>query len=272
MEPVLRMENVSFRYKDAWVIQEFSFHVNEGEILGILGPNASGKTTLVRLMDGILHPQKGLVQLQGEDLRGMGRREIAKRVAVVPQETPMLYAFTALEVVLMGRSPYLPPLGFEGDKDLEIARRSLDKTGCAHLWKRNVNELSGGERQRVLIARALAQQPQILLLDEPTVYLDLRHQLDFLDLLLLLHRDEGMTIVWVSHDLNLASLSCERVLLLKDGRIFALGGPQEVLKEHHIQTVYGRRVLVDRNPQLGTPRITPLVGGARIQGEKGGCS
>jgi iron complex transport system ATP-binding protein len=266
------MEGVSFRYRDAWVLQDLSLQVFEGEVLGILGPNASGKTTLVRLMDGLLRPQRGLIRLQGEDLRRLGRREIARRVAVVPQEAPMLYAFTALEVALMGRSPHLPPMGFEGAKDLQIARRSLDKAGCGHLSNRNVNELSGGERQRVLIARALAQEPNLLLLDEPTVYLDLRHQLDFLDLLLLLHRDEGMTIVWVSHDLNLASVSCQRLLLLKEGSPFALGSPEEVLKASHIRTVYGRRVLVDRNPQLGTPRITPLVARAPRREKVGGCS
>jgi iron complex transport system ATP-binding protein len=265
VEPVLTMEEVSFRYRDSWVIRGLSLSANQGEILGVLGPNASGKTTLVRLMDGIVFPQKGRVRLQGKEMRSLGRREIARRVAVVPQETPMLYAFSALEVVLMGRSPHLRLLGFEDARDLEIARRSLDKTGCSSLWDRNVNELSGGERQRVLIARALAQEPRILLLDEPTAYLDLRHQLDFLDLLLQLHREEGMTIVWVSHDLNLASWSCQRVLLLKVGRIFAIGCPQDVLTEEKIEAVYGRRVLVDRNPQVGAPRITPVVGQAGIQ-------
>jgi len=174
----------------------------------------------------------------------------------------MLYPFTAMEVALMGRNPHLRPLEFEGPRDVEMARESLARTGCAHLASRNVNELSGGERQRVLIARALAQEPQVLLLDEPTVYLDLRHQLDFVDLLLRFHREEDLTVVWVCHDLNLASLACQRLLLLKDGRIHALGSPAEVLTEQTIRDIYGRRVMVDRNPHSGTPRITPIIDAA----------
>jgi iron complex transport system ATP-binding protein len=261
VESVLKAEGVAFRYGDEWVLDGISLEVSRREILGILGPNASGKTTLLRLLSGVMEPQRGRVLLEGREIRGLGRREVARRMAVVPQETPMIYPFTALEVVLMGRHPHLPPLGFEGPRDLEVARRSLERTGCAAQAGRNVNELSGGERQRVLIARALAQEPRLLLLDEPTVYLDLRHQLDFLDLLLGLHRQEGMTVVWVSHDLNLASLACERLVLLKGGRIHAMGNPQEVLTAGKIQEVYGRRVLVDQNPQSGTPRITPLVEG-----------
>ncbi len=259
MEPVLKVEGVSFRYRDAWVLQDLSFEVIRGEILGILGPNASGKTTLLRLLDGILEPQRGRVLLEGEKVHAMRRRDVARRVAVVPQEAPMLYPFTAMEVALMGRHPHLPPLGFEGMRDVEIARRSLERTGCGGLARRSVNELSGGERQRVLIARALAQEPQLLLLDEPTVYLDLRHQLEFLDLLLRFHKEEGITVLWVSHDLNLASVACERLLLMKEGRIHALGSPVDVLTERNILEIYGRRVVVDRNPQNGAPRVTPIV-------------
>jgi iron complex transport system ATP-binding protein len=260
LESVLTVEAVSFRYRKQWVLRGVGFAVRRGEILGILGPNAAGKTTLVRLMDGIVRPQKGRIRLEGMNLARMSRSAIARRIAVVPQESPLLYAFTGLEVVLMGRSAHLPRLGFEGLQDLSIARASLEKTGCGHLWNRSVNELSGGERQRVLIARALAQEPRLLLLDEPTVYLDLRYQLDFLELVLELNRVEGITIVWVSHDLNLASLSCHRILLMKEGEVAALGTPAEVLTGENIEKVYGRRVMVDRNPQLGIPRVTPLLG------------
>lgn len=259
MEPVLNMEKVSFRYGDTWVVRDLSFQVRAGEILGVMGPNASGKTTLLRLMDGIILPQKGEVFLNGKDLKRMGRRKIARQIGVVAQENTVLYAFTALEVVLMGRSAHLPRMGFEGRKDLEIAIRSLKMTGCAHLSERPVNELSGGERQRVLIARALAQEPRVLLLDEPTVHLDLTHQMEFLDLLVRLHHDERITIVWVSHDLNLASMICQRLILLKAGRIHALGSPGQVLTESIVAEVFDRRVMVDCNPQRGTPRITPLV-------------
>ena len=270
MEPVLNMEKVSFRYGDAWVVRDLSFQVEAGEILGVMGPNASGKTTLLRLMDGIIRPQKGTVFLNGEDLMRMGRRKIARQIGVVAQENTVLYAFTALEVVLMGRSAHLPRMGFEGRKDREIAIRSLERTGCGQLSERPVNELSGGERQRVLIARALAQEPRVLLLDEPTVYLDLTHQMEFLDLLVRLHHDEGITIVWVSHDLNLASMICQRLILLKTGRIHALGHPEQVLTESNVAQVFDRPVMVDRNPQQGTPRITPLIGVKANQVNTGG--
>jgi iron complex transport system ATP-binding protein len=272
MEPVLSVEGAWFRYRDTWVLQDVTFQVHPGEILGILGPNASGKTTLVRVLDGNMKPQRGRVLLRGEDIRGLSRRRMAQKVAVVPQESPMLYPFTCLELALMGRHAHLGPLAFEGPRDVEIARRSLERTGSIHLAARKVNELSGGERQRVLIARALAQEPQILLLDEPTAFLDLRHQLDFVDLLLRLHRDEELTVVWVSHDLNLAALTCERLMLLKDGRIRSLGTPAEVLTEENVREVYGRRVLVDRNPRSQTPRITPIVDLERGPMEGSNCA
>jgi len=272
MEPVLSVEGAWFRYRDTWVLQDVTFQVHPGEILGILGPNASGKTTLVRVLDGNMKPQRGRVLLQGEDIRGLSRRRMAQKVAVVPQESPMLYPFTCLELALMGRHAHLGPLAFEGLRDVEIARRSLERTGSIHLAARKVNELSGGERQRVLIARALAQEPQILLLDEPTAFLDLRHQLDFVDLLLRLHRDEELTVVWVSHDLNLAALTCERLMLLKDGRIRSLGTPAEVLTEENVREVYGRRVMVDRNPRSQTPRITPIVDLERGPMEGSNCA
>ncbi len=259
MEPVLSVEGVSFRYGARWVLRDLNFQVRQGEILGILGPNACGKTTLVRLLDGVLRPERGRIVLKGRDLRGLRRREIARHVAVVPQETPMLYGFAVMEVVLMGRNPHLPPLGFEGREDVGIALRSLERTNCSGLLDRDVNELSGGERQRVFIARALAQEPEVLLLDEPTVHLDLRHQMEFLDLLVRLNREDGITIVWVSHELNLAAVACERLLLMKGGEIHALGSPEDVLTPASIWEVYGRRVVVDRNPQNGAPRITPLI-------------
>ena len=260
MDDVLNIEDASFRFRDRWVLDNLSFGVKRGDIVGIIGPNASGKTTLMRIMYGGLKPQKGKVRLMGEDLRAMSRRRIARRVGVAPQENPMLYSFTALEVVLMGRYPQLPTLGFEGPKDVEIALACMEKTRCAALSDRSVNELSGGERQRVLIARALTQEPEILLMDEPTSHLDLRFQLEFLDLLLDLNGNDGMTIVWVSHDLNLASLVCRRLLLVKDGRIVAQGDPDTVLTADNIRDAFGRQVIVDKNPQSGAPRITPLVG------------
>lgn len=259
MEPLLSASGVWFRYRQEWVLRDVSLEVRDGEILGILGPNASGKTTLLGVLQGILKPQRGKVLLNGEDVLGMPRRKVARALAVVPQEMVLTQSFTVMEVALMGRHPHLGMIGFEGARDKAIATASLRKTGCAHLAYRDVNELSGGERQRVLVARALTQQPRVLLLDEPTAYLDLKHQMELVELLGKLHREEGLTVVWVSHDLNLASLVCHRLLLLKEGTVQALGSPQEVLTEKTIWEVYGARVTVDLDPVMGTPRITPRL-------------
>lgn len=259
MEPLLSARGVWFRYRQEWVLKDVSLDLMPGEILGILGPNASGKTTLLGVLQGILRPERGRVLLQGQDIQGMSRRRVAKSLAVVPQEMALVQSFTVMEVALMGRHPHLGMMGFEGVEDRAIAIASLEKTGCAHLAERDINELSGGERQRVLVARALAQQPRVFLLDEPTAYLDLRHQMELVELLRRLHREERLTVVWVSHDLNLASLVCHRLLLLKGGKVQALGSPQEVLTEKTIWEVYGARVIVDMDPLSGAPRITPRL-------------
>lgn len=250
---------VWFRYGQEWVLRDVSLEVCRGEVLGILGPNASGKTTLLGVLQGILKPQKGKVLLEGQDVQTMSRRKVARTLAVVPQEILLTQSFTVLEVALMGRHPHLGMMGFEGEEDRAIALASLEKAGCSHLAYRDVNELSGGERQRVLLARALTQQPRVFLLDEPTAYLDLRHQMELVELLGRLHKQEGLTVVWVSHDLNLASLICHRLLLLKAGRVRALGPPREVITEEIILEVYGARVLVDLDPVIGVPRITPRL-------------
>lgn len=264
MEPAVKVEGVSYAYTRQWVLMDVSLEIFRGEIFGVVGPNASGKTTLIRLLCGLLRPRRGRVELLGRDLSRMSRREIARAVAVVPQESMLLYAFTVLDVVLMGRTPHLPPLGFEGRKDLEIAVSALEWVGCVHLKGRPFNELSEGERQRVLIARALAQGPRVLLMDEPTAHLDLRHQMDFVDLIVRLNAEESLTIVWVSHDLNLAALCCGRMLLLHQGRVFSLGPPQDVLNEESIGRVYGRSVRVDRDPETGVPRLWPRPGSMSV--------
>lgn len=270
MEPLLSAHGIWFRYREAWVLQDVCLEVVPGEILGILGPNASGKTTLLGALQGILKPQKGKVLLGGQEIGRMTRRQVARSLAVVPQEMPVPHSLTVLEVALMGRHPHLGFMGFEGPEDHRIAMGSLERAGCAHLAHRDINELSGGERQRVLMARALAQKPRILLLDEPTAYLDLKHQVELVELLGRLHREERLTVVWVSHDLNLASLICHRLLLLKEGRVRALGSPDEVLTGEIISEVYGARVLVDQHPETRTPRITPrmpVYGPQREEGE-----
>lgn len=254
----INVREIYFRYAHQWVIEDLSFRVEVGEFWGIIGPNASGKTTLLKILYGFIDPQRGGVFIDGGELRRMKRPDIAKKIAVVPQETQISFPFTSFEVVLMGRSPYLGRLQFEGRDDFEIAERAMRLTDTLRFSRRPINELSGGERQRIFIARALAQEPEIILLDEPTSNLDISHQVEFYDLISRLNREKNLTILTVSHDINLASEYCRKIILLKEGRIFKMGSPKEVVAEEHIRQVYGNRVLVDENPVTGSPRITLL--------------
>jgi len=257
-QAVLKFTHVSFRYFHDWVIEDISLEVAEGEFVGIIGPNGSGKTTLLKLADGILKSEKGSIELCGRPLEEFSRKSIAKLVAVVPQESLLVFPFRVREVVLMGRTPHLPRFSFEGKRDLEIAERAMDMTGIRDLAGRHVESLSGGERQRVLIARALAQQPRIMLLDEPTAFLDIRHQIDIFDLIRFLCETEGLTIAAVTHDINLASIYSDRIVLLDAGKIYREGLPEEVITSTNIGNVYKTKVLVDSYPDTGLPRITPV--------------
>ncbi len=255
---MIEVNSVSFRYHQAWVLQEVSFRVEKGEFVGVIGPNGSGKTTLLKLLYRLLAPQRGEILIELAPMKKMDRRDIAKRIAVVAQETQVLFPFSVLETVLMGRSPYLGGLLFESEKDLEIARKAMEWTKILPFSERSIEELSGGERKRVFIARALAQEPEIVLLDEPTANLDIQHQIDFLDLILTLNRERGLTIVMASHDMNIASEFCDRLILLQGGRIYQTGTPEEVMTKENIESVYGCEVWVDRHPISGMPRISLL--------------
>ena len=256
MDIYYHLDQVSFRYSDQWVLRDFSLDVREGEILGIIGPNGSGKTSLLKLMAGLLQPQVGRLSLRGQDISTLGARALARQVAVVPQEHHVLFPFTVAEVVLMGRFVHQNGWGWESPEDLRIARAVLQVMDLEPLVDRTFQELSGGERQRTIIARALAQQAPILLLDEPTAFLDIKHQLEIYATLKRLNQDRGVTIVVVSHDLNLASQYCQRLLLLHEGRGFCTGSPAEVLTAENLGIVYGCEVLIDQHPEAGTPRIT----------------
>ena len=256
--PIIRVEDISFSYKDIRVLRDISFQVSRGGFLGVIGPNGSGKTTLIRVIDGILVPEKGGVIISGAEIRGMRRIDIARLVAVVPQDFPMIFSFRVLEIVMMGRSPHLGMLRFEGESDLEIARRAMEMTDTLSLADRSMDSLSGGERQRVLIARALAQEPEVVLLDEPTAFMDIKHQAEFFRLMKRLNRERGLTVLAVTHDINLAAAYCDRVMLLKEGRIHSMGMPGEVITESNIREVYDTDVMVDANPLNGLPRITLL--------------
>jgi iron complex transport system ATP-binding protein len=255
---MIEVNSISFRYHNEWVLQDISFRVERGEFVGVIGPNGSGKTTLLKILYRLLSPQKGEIFYERASLKKMDRRDIAKRIGVVSQEAHLLFPFRVAEVVLMGRSPYLGSLLFEREADREIAKKAMEWTEILPLSERPVDELSGGERKRVFIARALAQEPEVILLDEPTANLDIHHQIDFLDLILTLNRERGLTIVMASHDMNIASEFCDSLILLKEGRIYKMGTPQEVITKENIERVYGCRVWVDQNPASGMPRITLL--------------
>ncbi len=256
-ETRLDLDAVEFGYGREAVIHGVSLAVERGEFLGLIGPNGSGKSSLLRLMSGTAHAWAGRVLVDGRPVESYRRRELSRLLAVVPQETAINFPFSVTEVVLFGRTPHLGGFGFEGDDDLEAARRVMERAGVTHLAGRAITELSGGERQRVILARALAQEPSVLLLDEPSAFLDLRHQVEIYDLLADLRR-EGLTIVTVSHDLNLAALYCDRVVLLQQGRVAREGKPAEVMNYSTLTEVYGTEVYVSMNDITGTLNVLPL--------------
>ncbi len=263
---MIDLRSLSFRYRQEWVLKEISLRIEKGEFIGVIGPNGSGKSTFLKILCRLLSPQEGDILLDTVPLKEMTQREIAKKIAIVPQEAYSLFPFRVIEIVLMGRSPYLGHLLFEGSKDLEMVKRAMDWTGILSIGERYMDELSGGERKRVFIARALAQEPEIILLDEPTANLDIHHQVDFLHLIVSLNRDRGLTIVMASHDLNIASEYCDRLILLQEGRIYKMGSPRDVITRETIEAVYGCRVWVDENPISGMPRITLLKRGREGSG------
>lgn len=235
---LVEFQNVNLSYEDNLILRDLNFTIQPGEFVGLLGPNGSGKTTLLKLMCGVLKPDRGKVLLQGKDLAHAHRKEVARTVSVLPQENYLDFPFSCLEVVLMGRSPYLKTFQWETATDLEIAHRAMKQTDSSEFANRDIRSLSGGERERVLLARALAQEPSILLLDEPTTHLDLKHQYEIYQLLQRLH-DQGLTIMVVLHDINFAAQACSRVLVLNESGIAADGSPQEVLQAERIGEIYG---------------------------------
>ncbi len=261
-DPILSIENVSGGYGAADVVRNVSLSVPEGSILGLIGPNGSGKTTLLRLAGKALKPRAGRVRFRGRDISAVPLREFCREVAFVPQDIEVNFSFTVMELVLMGRIPHLRRLRSETALDVRIAEEALEETDSIHLREKMADELSAGERQRVVIARALAQQPRLLFLDEPTAHLDIGHQVQALDLLRRLNRERGLAIVMIQHDLNLAGAYCGRIALMNSGVLFKCGTPEEVLTKSNIESVYGTPVLVGENPSTKTPSVLLVPGGA----------
>lgn len=256
----LSVERITCGYGLSPVLADFSLTVGQGDFLGIVGPNGSGKSTLVRAISRALPPTAGTVQLNRRDIFAMRPSEIAREVAVLGQETAIDYEFTVYEVVLMGRLPHLSPFKGETERDYAAVRRAMAVTDTTPLKDRLVTTLSGGERQRVLVARALAQEPKLLILDEPTAHLDIAHQVELLDLTRRLNQEENLTVIAVLHDLNLASQYAMRLLMMKAGDRFIEGTPQEVVTEENVAAVFGSMVRVIPHPLEGTPHVILLSG------------
>jgi len=256
--PRLSVEDLSFAYRDRRVLHGVTFSVDAGEVLGLVGPNGCGKTTLIRCVDGMLTPDGGRVMLDKRAIRTMHRREVAQAMAYVPQSAGNRTAATVFETVLMGRRPYLNWTVNRTDEEKVVA--ALDALDLGDLALRKVGELSGGERQRVMIARALVQETGAILLDEPTSNLDVCHQMGVMEVLRGLAEEKGLSIVIALHDLNLAATYCHRLMVMKAGAVYGYGAPDEVLTEEMLRAVYGIEAVVKRD--LAAPYMVPVRSGS----------
>jgi len=257
---LLRADNVTFRYQPGApnVVDGVTLEVRRGDLVGILGPNGSGKTTLLRLLSGTRQPVSGTVTLDGEPVSRISRRDMARRVALVPQETSLAFEYTVLEMVLMGRHPHLGLFEVEGPADYAQARAALEATGTAHLEDRAFHTLSGGEKQRVVIAAGLAQASDVLLLDEPTASLDLGYQLDVATLLASLNRERGVTMAVSTHDLNLAASICGTLVLIRDGRVLGSGRTADILTPARVRALYDVEATVRLDAASGHAHVVPI--------------
>ncbi len=245
-------------YRNNPVLKDISFNVKKGEFIGIIGPNGAGKTTLLKTLSHIITPAGGKVLLNGRDIHSLSSILFARQCAMVGQDLMSLFSFTVEEIVLMGRNPYLGLFKQERREDIEIVNTALKRTNMSLLKERPIDELSAGERQRALIAKALVQQPQLLLLDEPTAHLDIGYQTDILDLIRSLNNESELTVVCVLHDLNLASQYCDKLLLLDKGKIIGFDSPAEILKYDILERTFNARCLVNKEILQGKPVVIPF--------------
>ena len=260
----IEMQNVRLGYGRKVVLQDLTFQVRPGEMVGLIGPNGCGKSTIIRALSHIISPYSGTILLDGKDVTKIPRRDLARLLGVVPQMPLLPSAFTAFEIVLMGRNPHLGLFQYEGPKELAIAWQAMEKTGTQSLAERRVSELSGGEIQGLLIARVLAQETKAILLDEPTANLDIGRQVEILDLIKNLCRENNLVVLAALHDLNLASQYCDRLVLLNDGQIHAEGTPREVITARNIEDVYGAEGCVYTHPVNGLPCVLLNAGNGKM--------
>ena len=244
---ILQIQDTSFSYDQETVLHSISMDVNPGEFVGVIGPNGSGKSTFLKILGGVLTTNSGKLFFKGKDFLDYNRKQLARSITWIPQEHPMVFPFKVSEVVLMGRHPYLSAFTFEGDEDIEIARSAMEQTQTLQFAQRRFNEISGGEKQRVVIAGAIAQEPELMILDEPTSALDIKYQIQILNILRELNQKKNMTVILAMHDLHLASKFCNRLILLEEGKVFQDGKPEEVLQKEHLEKVYGIKVHLIRD-------------------------
>jgi iron complex transport system ATP-binding protein len=256
MNRAITAKNLSHSFGEDLVLRNVSFQVPKQDFFIIIGPNGSGKTTLMKIISGLLKPRNGELKILNRSIDQYHRKALARTIAFVPQMTFADFPFTVTEIVLMGRSPYLGMLGLEEENDLEIANQAIAFTGLENLAHRKLDQLSGGEQQRVFIARAICQEPDIILLDEPTASLDLAYQVRIMDLMEQLKNEKGIAIVMVSHDVNLAAMYADHLLLLHKGQVLCQGLPDEVITYQTLEAAYGCTLLVDESPLGKSPRVT----------------
>jgi iron complex transport system ATP-binding protein len=265
----LDIENVTFSYDNGPVLKGLNLNVGAGEMVGLLGPNGSGKTTLIKLISGILRPKQGEIRFENASLAQLPRQSVARSIAVVPQEFDIPFAFRVDEVVMMGRTPFHGLFDGENGKDREAVASAIKLARLTGMTEKHWNELSGGEKQKVILATAFAQEPRLLLLDEPTVHLDIANQVEILELVKDLNRQSGLTVIAAIHDLNMAAMYFDRLVLLKEGRILSDGAPRDVLTENNIREAFAAGVRVGADPTTGAPHvyILPQTSGEKKNGK-----
>ena len=249
------IKEICLSYNHHPVVQNLSFQLAEGEMVGLLGPNGCGKTSVIKAMSRALSLRAGNIRLYGKELNIVSRSDLARQIGVVPQNPSLPDTFSVMEVVLLGRNPHLGLLRNESSRDIAIVEWAMERTGIAALADRKIGELSGGEKQRVTIARILAQEPKIILLDEPTANLDISHQLEILNLVKGLCKEKNLVVLIAMHDLNLAAQYCDRLLLMKDGRIHATGAPWEVITATNIEEVFKTTSYIYPHPDNNLPVV-----------------
>lgn len=257
MENVISIKNLHWSYGKDQVLKKIDLDIEKGKFHTILGPNGSGKTTLFKIITKMLETDNS-VFLESKSLNDYSYKELAKKISIVPQNTVIEFDFSVMDIVLMGRAPYLKRFETESRKDLELAEEALKLVDIWHLKDKNIQEISGGERQRAIIARAIAQNAQIMLLDEPVSHIDLRYQIELLDSIKRLNRKKNLTIVMILHDLNLASEYSDNIFLLKKGEVYSKGNPSDVLTKENIEYVYRVKVNLINNPQTDKPLVVPV--------------